>query len=235
MDKSLGYFLVGALIMFFVYMVYRGRKKGVVSILYTIIALVVCMTISAILTEPITHYIKNETGIYKEINKSVSKKIDEVIGDSVAESREELNDAIINETGFPKSVSKQIVENKNADKMFEKGNEEFCKYVSKALSVFCIKIIVSVVIMLITYALLMILSQSLKIISRLPVIYQFDKAIGSVLGAVEAIILIWLIFVAISYFSYTEYGKIILNTVEGNSILSWLYDNSCAIMINIFK
>lgn len=64
---------------------------------------------------------------------------------------------------------------------------------------------------------------SAKVLSRLPVIHWADKVLGMVAGALETVLILWVVYLFIMKFGLGMIGQQILVYTEDNPILSWLY------------
>ncbi|MDD2971638.1 MAG: CvpA family protein [Lachnospiraceae bacterium] len=98
-------------------------------------------------------------------------------------------------------------------------------YIKKDISDVVIGVIIFVVIVLLTQVAQMI-SKGLRIIFQLPVISGLNKIAGFALGIVEGIILIWVVFILLQYFQLGAIETRILQDVEQNDILTFLYQNN---------
>ena len=73
---------------------------------------------------------------------------------------------------------------------------------------------------------LRVLSVSLNVVSRLPIISGLNRLAGAVLGGAEGIFFVWIAALLITLFSATAIGELFLNQIESNIWLTWLYDHN---------
>ena len=64
---------------------------------------------------------------------------------------------------------------------------------------------------------------SLGIAARLPVLHGINKMAGLALGLVEGVLVVWVLFLAITAFSTTTLGGELLVMISDSSLLSWIY------------
>lgn len=64
---------------------------------------------------------------------------------------------------------------------------------------------------------------SLGIAARLPVLHGINKMVGLALGLVEGVLVVWVLFLAITVFSTTTLGGELLVMISDSSFLSWIY------------
>ena len=72
----------------------------------------------------------------------------------------------------------------------------------------------------------------LNLVTRLPVLHGMNKVAGALLGAVKFLIVIWIIFLALTIVCNTKAGEAALQIVKKDCILSFIYDRD--ILIRIF-
>lgn len=78
---------------------------------------------------------------------------------------------------------------------------------------------------------LRILLHLLDLVAKLPVIHGMNHAAGLILGFVQGVFLVWMIFAAISFFQQTEFGMICSAQIEANQFLTFMYDNNVFLQI----
>lgn len=67
---------------------------------------------------------------------------------------------------------------------------------------------------------------ALKIISKIPVLKGMNKFLGFLVGTGEAVVLIWIIFVIVVAFGFGGTGTYIMESVQENAFLSFLFQNN---------
>ena len=84
---------------------------------------------------------------------------------------------------------------------------------------------------------LRVLSVSLNVVSRLPIISGLNRLAGAVLGGAEGIFFVWIAALLITLFSATAIGELFLNQIENNIWLTWLYDHNMlgSILMGVVK
>ena len=84
---------------------------------------------------------------------------------------------------------------------------------------------------------LRVLSVSLNVVSRLPIISGLNRLAGAALGGAEGIFFVWIAALLITLFSTTAIGELFLNQIESNIWLTWLYDHNMlgSILMGVVK
>lgn len=110
----------------------------------------------------------------------------------------------------------------------------FQSYTHKELT----KLIVAVVLLLILVILHRIVSlilSSIKLISKLPVIHFADRIMGGILGSLEAVVVMWVIYYAVMQWGLGMLGQQILILTKESKLLTWLYGhNYLAYWVQLF-
>ncbi len=70
-----------------------------------------------------------------------------------------------------------------------------------------------------------------KFINKIPIIGGINKLLGLLLGILQALIILWIISIAVMIFSGTEGGSYILTVIQGNAFLNLIYDNNLLLML----
>lgn len=122
----------------------------------------------------------------------------------------------------------------------------FAKEVTRLLSVFIALVILAVTVLLIAgiaeknsktiifsvillvviglvYRLAFIIMKSFETIAELPIISIFNKILGMAAGAVEVLVMFWILYLIIGTFSTGEFGKQIMEWTQQSTILINIY------------
>lgn len=132
--------------------------------------------------------------------------------------------AAINNSDIPE-VFKTLLLTNNNEAIYQKlGADNFVSYISKYLT----KLIINIVCFLLTFIIVTILVRAivlaLDIVSNLPVLGLVNRLAGGVLGAVGALIVIWVLFLIITLLYTTNIGKELYALIEQESILMLIYE-----------
>lgn len=84
--------------------------------------------------------------------------------------------------------------------------------------------IVYAVVFIVIFVGVRVLIAATNLITRLPVIRQANKLGGLILGLVEGLIAVWLLFVVITACGSMEWAYSVLTDIESNKVLTFLYD-----------
>ena len=75
----------------------------------------------------------------------------------------------------------------------------------------------------------------LDIVAKLPILKQINKTGGLLVGLVEGVLRVWIIFIIIDMFAATQWGNTLLIMIHSNEYVKTLYENNWLYMLwNIF-
>ena len=215
---------------------YLGWRAGFVKSVFSLISTIAVIIITILVSPLVTDLLKsNET-----ISGGISSKLEEIIDLSqIAQnmSPEEEKDpaAFIDGLQLPESIKEKIKESL-ADTLKEKEEEAaaFAGEKLQALEVYICErmttIILNAVGFFVTFLLasagVAILCYLLNVISKLPVLHQINTAAGIAFGALEGVVALWILFIAITMLGSTEFGQSCMKMISESKILSFLYDSN---------
>jgi len=241
-----------------------GWYKGLIKIVMSLAAMLVTIVVCVFLTPAISNYAKNHTQIYEKLNRSIyeliidndtfNQIIDENINqeeslqaDDIDFSRiDEYNDTILNylklivdKMQFPESIAQraeqiiipegmlQIVDTKSI-------NDIMAAIISARLASLALNAIVYVAAFIFVFLVLRILLMVTGIIEKLPVIKDVNKFLGLLLGVVEGLIVVWLLFAFITACSRFSWASEALVEIGKSGLLSFMYNHNL-IMNTLFR
>ena len=75
----------------------------------------------------------------------------------------------------------------------------------------------------------------LDIVAKLPVLRQINQTGGLLVGLVEGVLRVWVVFIILDMFATTQWGNTLLVMVHSNEYVRMLYENNLLYMLwNIF-
>ena len=136
----------------------------------------------------------------------------------------ELQEKAIEDSSVPDVVKSILLENNN-DATYEKlGAESFVSYVAKFISNLIVNIVAFLFTFLIVTIILRAIIFALNVVSELPGVGVVNRLAGGVLGAVGALIIIWIVFLAVTILYTTSFGREVIELIQENDILRMIYE-----------
>lgn len=207
-------FIVAVIIMIF--LCYRGYKKGLLYVVFGVIAMIFMVLFTAIAEPTVTIFIRENTPIeenlHKLIEEDLEKRADTIIIENGGAGAEDFINAL------PEALSSRINETANTakDTVIETTADALCYRALTGMSSI-LTMIAGIVIVLIVRAIVL-------AIGRAPVIRGINKFLGFIAGFAEGIMVIWVILFFASRFVSSTLGHTIIEDCGENFVLAYLYN-----------
>ncbi len=209
----------------------RGFIKIVASLAATLAIIVLVMFISPYVSKAIQRAVPLENMMKKTCLEALmpgAKDLDEEEIEAL-EARDftrEEQIGMIESSNLPEVMKQLLLENNNSE-IYEMLNvDTFVEYVSGYLA----KLIADIVAFLLTFLFATIVIRTilymLGIISDLPVIGGLNRLAGAGLGLGTGLIIVWVLFVAITLLYDTNLGRICFENIKESAFLTTLYDSN---------
>ncbi len=203
-----------------------GMFKGFIKILFSLVSIIVVLVVTSIFAPKLTTYLKEKTTWDDSLRTKTEAYYEEKGVLKHADGEVDLSDLPL-----PSTLRDSIA--KNADSVIDKGYEAYNDYVVDSSSNMFFSIIVYIGMFLALYLLLGIVSIILNIMSRLPVIHQINKLAGFITGALEGLLIVWVLFLILGMFSNHGFAAEVYSQINANAFLTFLYDKNILLHIII--
>jgi len=201
--------------------IFVGLKKGLISCIIDIAAVIVALILAIILCRPITNVVIENTNFDESLATTISQNIPLSDTDFKVEANTNLPEGIVN-------YINGITENVNTSK------EEAFKAIGVELASGIISVIVFIAIFVIVRLVLALIKVVSKIIDKIPLLSQVNKIGGAILGAIEGAIIIYAIFAVISMIAPVISNTNLLELIYNSNIGSMMYNNNL-VLKSIYK
>ena len=200
------------LIACFILFIFVGYKKGLAGSLIKLCSFVIALILALALYKPVANAVKDNT----QIDENIKSTIVETFGQQ--EQTQEEN------------MPKDLVQNISSE--IENATAEAVNNTAQSISDTIINIGAGIVIFIVARLLLIIVSIFAKQIVKLPIIGLVDKVGGIAYGAVEGIVIIYIVLGLISLSSLIWVDNAVVTAITNSGIGSFLYNNN--IILKIF-
>lgn len=211
----------------FVFNVYSSHKKGFIKTVFETVSIIVAVLLTTILAPFIASQISSNKDIYDAISKQVKVIVKE---DNTITSDEEQN-KYIDDMPIPSKLKDYLRDNNTLAIYEERSLETFTDYVVDALTMIVINIISYIIMFVVIRIGLMVISGIVDLISKLPIIEEFDGMGGILIGAIKGIIEIWILLLVITLIANTELGMSAMKCINDSFILDMLYSNNILLQL----
>lgn len=212
--------VIAILVIFTYYSYHRGFVKSALSMVLYIVAIILVNFINPYVTE----YIMEETPVYGNIKETCMEIYS-------PENQEEIttsgsDEDIINSYPIAGILKEQIIKDNNSE-MYQlldvQAIEEYiAAYIAKTI-ISAASFVISFIIVSIALRMLM---TTLDILTKLPGIREINKTVGALLGFVQGLVVVWILFIAAEIFNTTAFGISVQTQINGNIILKFISDNN---------
>ncbi len=219
-----------------------GWRKGFVRIVFSLLATIVALVLTLILSPVTINLLKNQSGVYDKIYEGVDSFIDlEEAYDNLVKTEddgqktlEEKLDLMMENIGLPSIIRQSVMDSDVVKSFSDEKSEEFQKnQLAKLEKVVCENLTTTtinalgIIITLVVVALaLFILGKTLDLLAKLPLIRHVNAWLGIIVGAAEGLLIVWIFFTIVTMFAATPFGQNMLGMVTENSFLQFLYDKN---------
>lgn len=197
-----------------------GAKKGLIKTVFSLFSMIAAIILTIVFSPVVHDFMKGN----EKINSYISEKVDLVL--ELSEVDKKAEESVIEGIKLPDSIKQTLIEN-NTDQIYKAlGVDTFSEYINQYLTAMIINAIAFIVTFLVIYIALLILSSTLDLISKLPVLNTINKTGGLLVGLARGLIMIWIFFVVITAFGGSVLGSQSLAMINDNEILKWIYDRN---------
>ena len=212
-----------------------GWRVGFVKSVFSLVSTIAVIVITILVSPIVTNMLKGN----ESISGAIRGKLEEVIDLSgVAENlnAEEENDplAFIDGLELPESIKETIKDSLTAT--MDERKEEAADFVGDklgALEKYICELLTNIILNALGFFLtflvaaisLAILCFVLDLLSKLPVLHQINTLAGVAMGALEGLVILWIVFIVITMLGSTTFGQNCMTMISESKILSFLYDS----------
>ena len=192
-----------------------GYVKGLTGSLIKILSFVLSVVIAFILFVPVSNFIIENTPIENNLEKSIREVI---ISDEEKTEKEKM----------PETITDYI--NQKVEETTNNAKEEIADATSKDIAQTIVKAGTWISLFIIARILLIFLKFITSLITKLPVIKQFDKLGGIIYGLIEGLVITYIALAIISFIAPTTKGTL-TEKINESYIGKQMYNNN--LLLNI--
>ncbi len=207
-----------------------GYSKGVIRVIYSLIAWIVMLVLVTFATPHVEKWIVNNSTIDEKIEQAFEEKLHEMVEKGVLEqtnssnkvSAEEMSeydvlfsDAVLGELLDGGEIVDEIMDKTGAyDAVVKKGTN---------MAMSGIAFLVTLVVLSAVFYIVMMV---FDVISKLPLLEEANNLLGAAAGLVKGVLVVWFIFAVVAIESTTSVGQRLLPLIYESPVLIWLYENN---------
>lgn len=196
-----------------------GYHKGLTGSLLKIISFVLALVIAFVLFKPVSNFIIDKTNWDENLEQGIHDMI-------VSEDNKTSDEQTTGEEN--KNMPTVMVDyiNKTVEEAGNNAKEAIADATARNMAVTIINAGVWIGLFIISRIILLFVKGLANLITKLPVIKQFDKLGGIAYGVLEAIVIVYGILAILSFVSPLVSGTGIISAVQSSYLGSMMYNNN---------
>lgn len=191
-----------------------GYIRGLTGSLIKIVSFILALIIAFILFVPVSTLIINNTQIDENLEESIRNAV--------------LQNDQDEKENMPETITDYI--GQKVDEASDEAKETVVNSTSRDVALTIVKAGTWIVLFIVARILLILLKFITSLITKLPVIKQFDKLGGIIYGLLEGLIIIYVLLAIISFISPMMNGTL-ANAIDESIIGSMMYNNNLLLKI----
>lgn len=203
----------------FALFIMMGCKKGLTGSLIKLLSFAIALILAFILYKPVASIVTNNTQIDESIEQAIVSTFN-----GKTENEQEPQDNKDEESGINKTILDNI--NKEIENATSEAKDQIVDNTAKSLTTTIINVGSGICVFIVARFILFIIGIFANQITNLPILKQIDKLGGIAYGAVEALVIIYLILAIISFTAVINPENGIVSAILKSSIGSMLYNNN---------
>ncbi len=205
----------------------NGVRKGMVRTAFSLAGIVLTLVLGYIFSPYITEFIMERTPVYDSIQESCEKSITGLVEDKIEESADRMEqERFIKSLPLPEELQEILIRNNNEEGYHKLVAETFGEYLSNSAAQLAVNMISLILTFLIVGIVIRILEGFLDGIFSLPVLSLLNRLGGAVLGGIQGILFVWIVFLVLMLFFDTQWLKAAAGLIQENEITGYLYNHN---------
>jgi len=201
---------------------YQGRRRGFIRTVFALFSMIIALWVTSWVSPIISKEMQKNETVVNAINKNVEKVINfEGLGTKKAD---QVN--FIDKLSLPKVMKNGLLENNTKDVYVAMAVDSFHDYICNYITRIIINAAVYLSIMVVVLIGLAVVSETLNLISKLPIINGLNKNAGLLVGLLHGLVIVWVGFLFITALGSSKLGQASFEQINNSSVLSFLYDNN---------
>ena len=230
----MNWLLIGIVSMLILFMLV-GYIRGFIKKIVSVVSLVIALVLVSFLTPYASSFIQNHTPIYRGIKGQCLNSIQEPLN-NMEGSTKSAQIQFIKDLPIPALVKESMMANNNSAAYAALAVEQFADYIAGYLAKWIVNAISYVLVFIFVIIFLRIAFMTLDLVSKIPVIKGVNKILGLLMGFIEGIFTMWIIFLALTMFINTAMGAKAFEMINDSRILTFLYNHNYLLRVitNLF-
>ncbi len=206
----------------------NGLIKGFIITAFNLVGYIVAGIIAKLYYPFLATFIKDNTGIFVKAKDWVSEKVNETIGTFEGSTD---TSSILDIFKLPNGIKEGMVDNIEAQNQLATADSSLGNTIATSLTDVFISIISIIIVFVLARIVLAYLIRLLDVVARLPVLKQFNKISGLILGLLKGILIIHIAFAILTPIILTSPDGIVAKSTHDSEIGQYFYTNNLIIKV----
>lgn len=205
--------------------VIQGFSRGMIRTAVSMFSIIIVMAATTWLSPYISDYIREKTDWQEKIEDKCEGLFQEKIGEKLEESTSSQV-SFIEELPIPENIKRKLTENNNGETYQQMAVNNFSEYLARYMATGIMNGITFLIAFIMVMIVMKIILYAVDLLTELPVIGGCNRIGGALLGFIQGMLWIWVIFLGVALFYDTQPGRYLMETIQGDPVLLWIYDRN---------
>ena len=196
----------------------RGATKGMLRIVFGMVAWIFLIIFVNYAGEFTTGYITSSTAIPSTIQETIDEHLHQKYTESEEKEAGTGQDAVMHMV--PKNIQEKITES------VQSSIDATIKLIAEELSLAAIKGISTIVCVIAGVLIIFLLSKLVRLIGLVPGVKDINRILGVAAGFAEGMLITWLMMFIADCFPASAMGQFIITNAEADQMLFFIYQNN---------
>lgn len=202
--------------------VWRGYAHGLFRSIVITGGIILAMVLSAYAAPYVSKALQQYTELDEKLAGSITEQLDAYFIQEGSANEQILIDSL----PLPEALVLAISSNNNSYVYEGLNIQVFEDYLAHYLSCIIINCLSFVIVQLAIIIILFVLLRITKILTEIPILHGMDKAGGMMLGVIQALAIIWSLFILIMLLGNTSLGTAAFEQIRSNPVLEFLFEHN---------
>lgn len=202
--------------------VWRGYAHGLFRSIVITGGIILAMVLSAYAAPYVSKALQQYTELDEKLADSITEQLDAYFIQEGSANEQILIDSL----PLPEALVLAISSNNNSYVYEGLNIQVFEDYLAHYLSCIIINCFSFVIVQLAIIIILFVLLRITKILTEIPILHGMDKAGGMMLGLIQALAIIWSLFILIMLLGNTSLGTAAFEQIRSNPVLEFLFEHN---------
>lgn len=213
---------------------FGGVRKGFIKTLLSMAFFIMAAVLVYFANPYVSSFLKEHTPIYWAVEEKCQEifTVENLLGENfssqeaAAEPDRIEQTKIIESLPLPDILKEQLTENNNDAGYVRLAVSNFEEYIAGFMANLILTVLSYVVTFLLAILALKLLMLTLDVITELPVLKSVNQILGFLVGGIQGVCVVWVLFLVITILGSTDMGSKLLVMIGESSLLSFFYDTN---------